>query len=124
MTAAPLCVLPAKDTVEELFYKKQEDGMTNRQNFFVTLALVIVNTVLALFISTIGDAMTLVGSSINPIIGFLLPIIFYWPYMKEKPWYSFDKLLSGFTFVTIVTVSILSLVNFFQTVGQDDSEKC
>lgn len=28
MCATPLCVLPSKDTVEELFYKHQRDGMT------------------------------------------------------------------------------------------------
>ena len=88
----------------------------------VTFALVVVNTVLALFINTIGDAMTLVGSSINPIIGFLLPIVFYWPYMKDQPWYSKDKILSIITFTIILVVSILSLVNFFHPVtpGADE----
>jgi len=117
MTAAPLCVLPSKDTVEELFFKSQEKGMTSRQNFFVTFILVVINTVLALFIDTIGDAMTLVGSSINPIIGFILPIVFYWPFMKHKPWYSFDKVVSVFSAFVIISVSILSLYQFFSTVG-------
>jgi len=120
MTAAPLCVLPSKDTIEELFYKEQDNGMTKKQNFFVTLGLVIINCILALFISTIGDAMTLVGSSINPIIGFIMPIVFYWPYMKNQPWYSKDKLISGITFVVISCVSLMSLYQFFSTVGDDD----
>jgi hypothetical protein len=34
---------------------------------------------MALFIPDIGSSMTLVGSTINPIVGFVLPIIFYWP---------------------------------------------
>jgi hypothetical protein len=61
--------------------------------------------------------MTLVGSSINPIIGFLLPIIFYWPYMHDLPWYSKDKLMSVFTGTVITVVSILSLYNFFATLN-------
>lgn len=87
--------------------------MTKLQNLFITFCLVCINCVLALFIANIGDAMTLVGSSINPIIGFLLPIIFYWPYMKELPWYSKDKLISAFTGFVITVVSVLSLYNFF-----------
>lgn len=83
MTAAPICVLPSKDTVEELFYKEQNGGMTKMQNIVVTLVLVIINTVLALFINTIGDAMTIVGSTINPVIGFIMPVLFWYPYMKN-----------------------------------------
>ena len=52
MAAAPLCVLPSKDTVEELFYK--EKGMTKKQNFLVTLILVTVNCALALALDGIG----------------------------------------------------------------------
>jgi hypothetical protein len=68
--------------------------------------------------------MTLVGSSINPIIGFILPIVFYWQYLKEKPWYSMDKVLSSVTAVLITVVSIMSLVQFFTHTtdgGDDDS---
>ena len=119
MTAAPLCVLPCKDTIEELFFKEQPNGMSKIQNGIVTLGLVIVNTCIALFIKNIGDAMSLVGSTINPIIGFILPIMFYWPYMKEEKWYSKDKIFSFFTFIIIAVVSVLSLINFFQGLGED-----
>lgn len=75
----------------------------------MTLGLVIINSVLALFIKSIGDAMTLVGSSINPVIGFILPIVFYWPYMKDKPWYDKDRVLSLITATVITVVSVMSL---------------
>ena len=76
ITAAPLCVLPSKDTIEELFYK--EKGMTNKQNLIVTLILLSVNMTPALFINGVGDAMTLGGSTINPVIGFFMPVYFHW----------------------------------------------
>ncbi len=76
MTAAPLCVLPAKDTVEELFYK--EKGMNNKVNALVTLALVFVCFLLSISIDKIGDAITLAGATINPMVGFILPVMFYW----------------------------------------------
>ena len=76
ITAAPLCVLPSKDTIEELFYK--EKGMTNKENLMVTIILLTVNMAPALFIDGVGDAMSLVGSTINPVIGFFMPVIFHW----------------------------------------------
>lgn len=75
--AAPLCVLPSKDTIEELLYK--DNGMTKKMNFVWTFVLIVINMGLAIVIPNIGDAMTLVGSTINPLIGFILPVIFYWP---------------------------------------------
>lgn len=80
ISAAPLCVLPSKDTIEELFYK--ENGMTKKANFLWTLALVTLNCALAVAIPNIGDAMTIVGSTINPVIGFILPVVFIWPAIK------------------------------------------
>jgi len=66
MTAAPLCVLPAKDTVEELFWKEQ--GMNMKINALVTLALVFVCFLLSILIDKIGDAITLAGATINPVV--------------------------------------------------------
>jgi len=40
MASAPICVLPAKDTVEELFFKKE--GLDRKRNVLVTLGLVVV----------------------------------------------------------------------------------
>ena len=53
--------------------------MSSIANIFVTFILVALNCSMALFIPDIGSSMTLVGSTINPIVGFVLPIIFYWP---------------------------------------------
>lgn len=114
MSAAPLCVLPAKDTVEELLFK---EGMIKVQNAVVTFALVTISLVLALFIGTIGDAMTLVGSTINPIIGFILPIVFYWPYARKEAGITKDKLLMLSTFCIIVLASVLSLIEFFSPIS-------
>ena len=79
----------------------------------VTLSLVIVNCALGCVIPNIGSAMTLVGSSINPIIGFILPVVFYWKQLKEKPWYHTEKVLGATVVIIIIVVSVLSLVKFF-----------
>jgi hypothetical protein len=66
LTAAPLCVLPAKDTVEELFWKK--DGMTMKINVLVTLGIVSVCYILAIFITQISYAITIAGCTTNPMV--------------------------------------------------------
>ena len=64
----------------------------------------------ALFISGVGDAMTLVGSTINPVIGFFMPVYFHWHIIKDKPMFHTDKILGAITVLVIGIVSILSLV--------------
>lgn len=92
--------------------------MTPKQNFFVTLALMFGCCLLAIFIPNIGQAMTLVGCTINPIIGFILPIIFYWTYIKEKPWYHKEKVILIAVFIIIIVASVLSLIQFFEDLGK------
>ena len=111
MAAAPLVVLPSKDTIEELFYK--EKGMNRKQNFLITLALIVLGCVFALFVPNIGDAMTIVGSSINPVMGFVLPVVFYWKTIPKLPLLSFQKVACILNVLLITMVSIMSLVNFF-----------
>ena len=111
ISAAPLVVLPSKDTIEELFFK--EKGMSAKHNYIVTLLLIILNCVLALFIPNIGDAMTLVGSTINPVIGFIIPVVFYWKVIDDKPLLSFDKVAGVVSVAVVSVVSVLSLINFF-----------
>jgi len=73
--ASPLVVLPAKDSVEEF---REKGTLSGRANLIVTFCLVFVCYALATAIPSIGDAMTIVGSTTNPAVGFILPIVFYW----------------------------------------------
>ena len=66
VTAAPLVVLPAKDSVEEIFFKKK--GMDFKINCLVTFSLIIICYVPAIFIKDIGDAITIAGCTINPVV--------------------------------------------------------
>jgi amino acid permease len=120
MTAAPLCVLPAKDTVEELFWK--EEGLNKKINALVTLALVFICFLLSILIEKIGDAITLAGATINPVIGFIIPVIFYWKVNEDLPISSKEKILSLLSAVIIIVVSIMSLGQFiYSKIHGDDS---
>lgn len=109
ITAAPLVVLPCKDSVEEMRYK---DGMTPKQNLLVTFLIVFVSMLLALVIPGIGYAITLAGCTTNPIIGFFVPIIFYHKATPEEPLSSPKKIVCIIVFIVIAIASVLGFYNF------------
>ena len=78
---------------------------------------------MALFIPSIGEAMTLVGSTINPIIGFILPVVFYWDQIKEKSIFSIEKMTGIANCAVIIVVSVLSLVKFFTDLIEDNADE-
>ena len=119
MTAAPLCVLPAKDTVEELFWK--EEGLNKKINALVTLALVFVCFLLSIMINKIGDAITLAGATINPLVGFILPVIFHWKVRENLPVCSREKIISLLSAMVIILVSLMSLGQFIYDKIHGDS---
>ena len=65
ISAAPIVVLPAKDSLYEAFPRANR---TRTYNVIVTFLLVAVCYLLAVFVPNIGDAMTLVGSTTNPAV--------------------------------------------------------
>jgi amino acid permease len=74
--ASPFCILPCKDSIEELTMK---DGVrfSKKQNFLCTLGISILAWVIALTVPKIADIMTILGATTNTFVGFLLPIIFF-----------------------------------------------
>jgi len=124
ISSFPLCILPSKDSIEELFMNGRR--LSKKDNIIITFCLVLMNCGLALFIPSIGEAMTLVGSSINPLIGFIIPILFYQKQIQNEPWHSKNKLFSYFVIFLIVSVSGLSLFEFFTSndLQSEDPEFC
>ena len=68
--------MPVKDTIEEL-YLGQGKTMNKKQNLLVTLIIVSVCFLAAVCIPNISDAMTVIGATSNPLVGFTLPVVFY-----------------------------------------------
>ena len=115
-TAAPLVVLPAKDTIEEIIAKGNPNRrLSNKENLIVTICLIIVCYLLSIAIPSISAAMTLVGSTTNPAVGFILPIIFYWKSIESDnvPICSCTKITALVVASFITIISMLSLYNFF-----------
>lgn len=106
--AAPVCVLPAKDAFEEIVYP--ESKMSMKANIITTIIMCICCYVCAIVIPGIGDAITILGCTTNPLIGFLLPIMFYLKIVDNIPMWK--KILCWVIFVFIILVSILGFVMF------------
>jgi amino acid permease len=107
----PICMIPCKNSIEELFFKGRR--MTTLENVFVTFLLANFCCCLALFVPDIGTAMTIVGSTVNPIIAFILPVLLYWPYIEHKPLFSLDKIAAISTVIFMLFIMVFSFINFF-----------
>lgn len=108
--ATPICILPSKDTYEELVYPNRT--MTKEQNLFITIVMCLICYVLAVAIPGIGDAITILGCTTNSLIGFILPVIFYLKIFPEASVYK--KTQCWLCLIFIVGISIQSLVLFIQ----------
>jgi hypothetical protein len=119
----PICMIPCKDSIEELFFK--ENKMTFNQNIVITLMLTNFCVLIAMLVPDIGMSMSIVGSTVNPIIGFILPVILYWPQIKDKPILSADKIAAISTVVFMIVISVLSLYNLSsQNSNPNDPSTC
>lgn len=74
--ASPFCVLPAKDSFEQLLQPSGEK-FSFKKNFVCTLGIVIVMYGLAFVLESLAQVMTILGATTNSGIGFLIPIVFY-----------------------------------------------
>ena len=87
--------------------------MSMKANFYITLLCVTLPYLMSLFLSSLGDALTIVGSTTNPITGFIIPILFYWKVYPDKSVLSREKLPSLLTGIVIIIISIIDLLHFF-----------
>ena len=87
-----MAVLPAKYSWEALRHGEQGE-MSYRENCLVSLGMVLFCYILALTLPNVGTVIAVTGASVNPLIGFILPIIFYMK-IDPQPQLSTKKLLA------------------------------
>jgi amino acid permease len=109
--ACPFCVLPVKDSIEEISCKKGET-LSNKKNIIWTFVLVTVAVAIALIVHTISDAMTILGATTNSGIGFLLPIHFYFKTQKNNKKLTNMKIMCYIIYVTICISSVITMYTF------------
>ena len=107
--AAPFCVLPTKDSIEEVRNRK----FTSKDNVCWTIILTTICCAISCAFENITLPIQLLGATTNSAIGFLLPICYYLKMEKRtSPWTNMKimcYLVSGFICIS----SVIELVTIF-----------
>ena len=119
--ASPFCVLPIKDSIEDV---RGKGKFSKTENIKWTLVLTAVTCALSCGVTSIGTVMTVLGATTNSAIGFLLPIMFYLKVEKKTPKYTNVKiaayLLFGFICISSVITLTLLVLRIVNTGGASD----
>lgn len=110
IAAAPMAVLPAKYSWEALRHGSGE--MSNVENAVVTAVMVLFCYTLAITLPNIGSVISITGASVNPMVGFILPILFYLK-IDPQPWFSIRKVIAMVALLVVALVSILGFIVLF-----------
>ena len=104
--AVPFCVLPIKDSIEEVSGKK----FTKKVNIFWTVIINVGICIISCVFLTIKLPIALLGATTNSAIGFLLPVCYYLKMEKRSsPWTNM-KMGCYFVFGFICISSVIELV--------------
>ena len=104
--ACPFCVLPTKDSIEEVRGRK----FTNKENICWTVVLNALTLAISLAFNNIKTPISILGATTNGAIGFLLPIMYYLKMEKRSSPYTNMKIACYIVFVFICISSVIELV--------------
>ena len=85
--------------------------MTRRENLACTFSVVSACFLTGVLIPNISDAMTVIGATSNPTVGFCLPIIF-WLKIDNRPTWSIQRVVAHTVNLLMICVGICSLTTF------------
>ena len=71
--ATPFCVLPSKDSIEEVRKRK----FTDKENVCYTFILCWISCAIACAFKSLKTPIAILGATTNSAIGFLFPIMYY-----------------------------------------------
>ena len=104
--ATPFCVLPTKDSIEEVRNKK----FTPKENICWTLILVWCSCAVACAFKSIKTPIAILGATTNSAIGFLFPIMYYLKMEKRTSPYTNMKIICYIIFIFICVSSVIELI--------------
>ena len=115
--ATPFCILPVKDSIEEVRKRK----LTNKENVFWTIFLNTVMLAISLAFNSIKAPISILGATTNSAIGFLLPIMYYLKMEKRTPRFTNMKITCYFVFGFICVSSVIELVTIGLEIAHGDA---
>jgi amino acid permease len=111
----PLNIKPAKDSLNDLLFPNQKKD-NNFKHFSLTFVVAISSLLAAMLIKNMGYVLILMGSTINPLISFFFPCMFYFKYANYKSQCWKRKLKRAFAFLLIILTLLLmvfGVLDFF-----------
>ena len=103
--ASPFCLLPTKDSIEEVRNKK----FTAKENFCWTFVLCWSACIISCAFKSIKTPIAILGATTNSAIGFLFPIMYYLKMEKRtSPWTN-TKIICYIIFGFICCSSVIEL---------------
>jgi amino acid permease len=112
ITATPYCFIPAKETYFQLI-KTRGGTVSASLNRQVTFLFVTLSYALAVAIPDIKAAISIIGATANPFIGFVFPILFYLK-LDPSPITSLSKIFAIFMLCFFIMTSFLALYVYFK----------
>ncbi|CDW85040.1 UNKNOWN [Stylonychia lemnae] len=109
IATVPLCLIPAKDSYMQMVGIRE---LNDENNSKLSIGLVLVTYIATVAIPNIRGAITLLGATVNPFIGFIFPIMFYLK-LDPQPLASKDKIIAILVMIFIIFASILGLLQYF-----------
>jgi len=76
-------------------------GMSPKTNFFLTLSVVFGCYLVSVLMPSINDALTLIGSTTNPMVGFIFPCVFY---LKMNPKATLNERINCYVILILTIV--------------------
>ena len=116
--AVPFCVLPMKDSIEEVRGRK----FTKKDNIIWTLVINISIAIISCIFLTIKLPIAILGATTNSAIGFLLPVCYYLKLEKRTSPYTNMKIGCYIVFFFICVSSIIELVTIVIDVANGDED--
>lgn len=104
--ASPFCLLPTKDSIEEVLGKGK---FTKQQNLKWTALIVLCCCAISCGITGIGFVATLLGATTNSAIGFLLPIHFYLKVERKTSKWTNIKICAYCLYAFVCISSLITL---------------
>ena len=111
--ATPFCVLPTKDSIEEVRNKK----LTNTENIVITFLICWLTCGISCAFQNITLPIQILGATTNSAIGFLLPIAYYLKMERKTSRWTNMKIISYIVFGFICTSSVIELYSIFKDVA-------
>ena len=115
--AAPFCVLPTKDSIEEVRNKK----FNPKENVCWTLILCWTSCIISCAFKSIKTPIAILGATTNSAIGFLLPICYYLKMEKRSSPYTNMKIICYIIFVSICISSVIELATVGIQIANGDA---